>query len=283
MDSQTTGLRLVESAAGRELVRLESPDLDVFKLTRFTPDGARLITSNEPRGIHIWDLRLLRRELAERGLDWDAPPFAADKVRPGPIELHVDWGDYARLSKLQIAKNYDRSVAAAPQLAVRWHFRGKFHWEAGHYEEALRDLQKAVDLEPRTALACNYLARLYGTAPPSTRNAGRAVELAERAVQLQPGEWDYQTTLGIALYRCGRYSEALAQMDKCLKGHAGQADTLDLYILALCHHHLGHREQASAYFRKAAVQRQGAKESRLSAAELDLFEAELRTVLKSIE
>ena len=52
-------IRLVETATGRTLAGLESPDLCDATYATFSPDGSRLVvTTNEPRGaVHVWDLR----------------------------------------------------------------------------------------------------------------------------------------------------------------------------------------------------------------------------------
>ena len=45
----------------------------------FSPDGSRLVvTTNDGPAVHVWDLRAIRRHLAEMGLDWDAPAFSDD-------------------------------------------------------------------------------------------------------------------------------------------------------------------------------------------------------------
>ena len=45
----------------------------------FSPDGSRLVvTTNDGPAVHVWDLRAIRRHLAEMGLDWDAPAYSDD-------------------------------------------------------------------------------------------------------------------------------------------------------------------------------------------------------------
>ena len=51
--------------------RLNGPDPIRLHPVCFTPDRAQLITRGiETRAIHIFDLRAIRRQLAEMGLDW---------------------------------------------------------------------------------------------------------------------------------------------------------------------------------------------------------------------
>jgi serine/threonine protein kinase/WD40 repeat protein len=85
-------IRLIDVARGGELARLEDPHQEVSDYHGFSPDGTRLITvSNGPeKGIHVWDLRALRRRLKELDLDWEAPaypPATASARRPLRIEV----------------------------------------------------------------------------------------------------------------------------------------------------------------------------------------------------
>jgi len=70
--TSTGAVGLVDVGSGRELAQLAHPHLDSAHLA-FTPDGTRLImlTNGTVRGIHIWDLRSIRKELARMGLDWN--------------------------------------------------------------------------------------------------------------------------------------------------------------------------------------------------------------------
>ena len=71
-------LRLVETETGRTLARLESPDLCGVREATFSPDGSRLACHQPRPGVHVWDLRAIRKHLAEMGLDWDAPRLSDD-------------------------------------------------------------------------------------------------------------------------------------------------------------------------------------------------------------
>ncbi len=68
---------IVEVATGRELVRLEAPNQQRIGSLRFSPDGTRLAAADVNLSIEVWDIRKLRRALAELNLDWEDPP-------PGP-------------------------------------------------------------------------------------------------------------------------------------------------------------------------------------------------------
>jgi serine/threonine protein kinase/WD40 repeat protein len=286
--SGTHVLRLEVTLTGQELARLEDPNLDVAQNLVFTPDGTRLVVLTAGREVlHLWDLRLLREQLALRGLDWEAPRYPDVLSSANPLEVQLDRGDFDQLRLRQMRNNYDRAVQTAPHIAGRWYSRGIFHREEGRSELAIADLNEALKRLEKSentrlkARCANDLARLYATAPERLRKTEDAVALAERAVRLQGGRWDYHNTLGIAYYRTGRLKEAIASLEKSLTGGAGQADAFDLYFLALCHHRLGDPAKSKAAFEKARVwQEQKSKElSKEQAEELNSFRAEASDVL----
>jgi serine/threonine protein kinase/WD40 repeat protein len=84
---------LVDSESGRELATLEPPPEFPrgFSRLSFSPDGSRLALSID-REILVWDLRLIRAQLATMGLDWDAPPIPAAEtaLAPSPIRARVE-------------------------------------------------------------------------------------------------------------------------------------------------------------------------------------------------
>ncbi len=86
-------VRLVEVQTGLQLARLEGPDLDVAASLSFTPDGTRLLAPGQ--GIHVWDLRALRRQLAALGLDWQQPAYPEAPVTPlvpFQVQIRVEGG-----------------------------------------------------------------------------------------------------------------------------------------------------------------------------------------------
>jgi WD40 repeat protein len=91
------GLRLTDAASGREVAMLEDPNLDSIVQVVFTPDGTKLIALSFMKGLHVWDLRLIRRQLKDLGLDWDWPEFpptvAASRQDDVPTKLKIRLGD----------------------------------------------------------------------------------------------------------------------------------------------------------------------------------------------
>jgi WD40 repeat protein len=78
-------IRLLETDNGSELATLTAPEPALIHILRFSPDGTRLAFATRNRGIRVWDLRALRRELGRRGLDWDHESFpTAPSEEPTP-------------------------------------------------------------------------------------------------------------------------------------------------------------------------------------------------------
>jgi hypothetical protein len=99
-------LLLIDPATGRTLAALENPDQGKSHFTSFTPDGATLVATNmDNPSLNVWDLRELRRHLAELELDWPGEPFpAADRAAPAtgarrPLDVKVELGVAGQLSQ----------------------------------------------------------------------------------------------------------------------------------------------------------------------------------------
>ena len=65
-----TQLQLVHPQSGRVLAEFPTPFQRMIIWHELSPDGRALAAYCVGGVIHIWDLQLIRRQLAERGLDW---------------------------------------------------------------------------------------------------------------------------------------------------------------------------------------------------------------------
>ena len=73
-----------------------------------------------------------------------------------------------------------------------------------------------------------------------------AISLAEEALAGIPeqGRADALGTLGAALYRAGRFEEAIRRLDEGIGGQDGQGLPQNWAFLAMAHHRLGHQAEA---------------------------------------
>jgi WD40 repeat protein len=90
----TGQIRLIDPRTLRDLAALTSPESPSLEPQRivwlaFSADGTHLAAAcMTPSAVQFWDLRLIRRQLAAVGLDWDLPPDPStgdDRPRPVPV------------------------------------------------------------------------------------------------------------------------------------------------------------------------------------------------------
>ena len=94
-------------------------------------------------------------------------------------------------------------------LAVAYSNRGIYNRRNGSYARAIEDGNKAIELGPDYAPAYNSLAWLFATSPDAVfRNGKRAVELAERALELDRNAHNLDA-LSAAYAEAGKFQEAI--------------------------------------------------------------------------
>ena len=105
--------------------------------------------------------------------------------------------------------------------------------QQGHVKEAIQQWQEALAIEPANGNAASNLAWVFATCPDaSIRDGGRAVELAEKAVQISGGQIPMIFHILAAAYaENGRFSDAIetARRGAALansQGNAGLASEL---------------------------------------------------------
>jgi eukaryotic-like serine/threonine-protein kinase len=98
--SQSDGsIILLQISTGRELARLASPENGRSSPGGLLRSGYLLATAQESGIMYVWDLPLIRAQLAEMGLDWAGPPyFSPDEVKlaRSPYTVQVDAGSLAK-------------------------------------------------------------------------------------------------------------------------------------------------------------------------------------------
>ena len=92
VESGAGSIRLLDPNTGSEYARLEDPNQDRARHITFSPDGTQLIATNDDsRSIHVWDLRLIRTQLAKLDLDWDLPAYPPPNATDSqPLSVEFD-------------------------------------------------------------------------------------------------------------------------------------------------------------------------------------------------
>jgi serine/threonine protein kinase/WD40 repeat protein len=85
-------VQLLETLTEKPLATLEAPVSSGAVKLQFSPDGSQLAAVQRDQQVQLWDLRLLRQELAQMQLDWDLSPYPrADRTAAqGLVTLEVD-------------------------------------------------------------------------------------------------------------------------------------------------------------------------------------------------
>jgi tetratricopeptide (TPR) repeat protein len=122
----------------------------------------------------------------------------------------------------------------------------------GRHAEAAAVLRKAAARSSDDPQDLNNLAWTLAAAPsfPELRDAPRAVELAEKAVELAPEVWDYWNTLGAARYRAGSWKAAIAALEQSM-ALGGGGNSIDWFFLAMARWQMGEREEARQWYDRA--------------------------------
>jgi serine/threonine protein kinase/WD40 repeat protein len=246
-------VRLVLPDTGKEIARLTAPEQTRLQPQCFTPDGGQLITvGKESLALHIFDLRAIREQLKELGLDWDSPPLppVKDAAAPQPLRVKVELGD----------------LKPSAREGAR---------------EKIKRCTRAFQANPNNAATCNSLAWVYLTAPEALRDVKQAIALAQKAVRLVPNNPIHANTLGLAHYRAGQYREAVKVLQLNWRRMEDRHLAFDLIILAMSYYKLGKAERAREYFDWAVRWSRTQKDlSPQPTEELDALRAEAEKLLR---
>jgi Flp pilus assembly protein TadD len=92
----------------------------------------------------------------------------------------------------------------------------------------------------------NAVAWHCALAPGAVGDVDATLKLAELAAKGLPTDQKplALNTLGAALYRAGRFEEAIRRFEEAIASRMGDTEPLDWPFLAMAHHCLGHRDEA---------------------------------------
>jgi len=138
---------LIDPATAQRLAMLEAPDQKRLSWFCFSRDGRYLVAATENQLIHVWDLALIRRQLAGMGLDWKLPPYPVPQLAaaPPPLRLEVELG---RIEAPPEDPELEAANASTPTTAQAYHSRGHLYQDAGYYGRALADFTESLKLQP---------------------------------------------------------------------------------------------------------------------------------------
>jgi len=214
-------VRLVNFQTGKEIARINIPDQTRLDPEAFSPDGALLYAkgSEDHRHYH-WDLRLIRRQLAELGLDMDLPPYPEPEERtkrwPVPLDVTVHGADLA--TDVEKLRQHELAQAA---LACRANpFDAEAHLQLGaiasrdgRWKEAFVHLSVARALRPEDF----EVRRLRAWAALRVNQWEEAVADADWVLRKQPEQLHALQARSHALQHLGRHADAVTDLTALLR------------------------------------------------------------------
>ncbi len=137
-------------------------------------------------------------------------------------------------------------VSRASEDVGRPSHQGEFHLPASR----ILDCRLAIILDPKCAEAHNNLAWIQARFPDDTSfDPEQAFISARKAVELNPSNWFYLNTLGVAAFRVGDWKTAEQYLQKSIGFNGGKA--VDWFFLAMTRWHQGKRKEARQWFDQA--------------------------------
>ena len=111
-----------------------------------------------------------------------------------------------------VAESVREAQLRNPDLAQVHRVAGLLHYREGHYEQAIPDYQRAIELDPRDGDAYRRL----GVAYERSRQMGEALVALRKAIEADPGQYRNYRNLGDFYFDTARYQEAISQYEKAL-------------------------------------------------------------------
>jgi eukaryotic-like serine/threonine-protein kinase len=112
----------------------------------------------------------------------------------------------------QAAQYCQRAIRLDSRLAFPHLTLGRIHMGSGHYEEAIREFELALQLDPLSHRAYRGLAGVY----EAQNDFARAEGTYKKAIELKPDYWMGYRDLELFYLSHGRHKDALQYLDKLI-------------------------------------------------------------------
>jgi Flp pilus assembly protein TadD len=198
----------------------------------FSPDGKSIITASFDNTARVWESVPYR----ERYPAIEPIRAAAAKMDP-VVDARLKAGE--RPDALLVAFGADTTLTTEERMAARDRIQTAMD------EEALAAKARVIEANELNSAAWKAVR----FAPVTAEAAAKAVADARKAVELEPDEGSYLSTLGVALYRAGMFKEALDTLTRSdainAKDPIGPLPS-DRAFIAMTHWQLGQKDEARA-------------------------------------
>jgi WD40 repeat protein/Flp pilus assembly protein TadD len=262
LDDYTTALRMDSSLAVAKIHRAnlllkKGGKQEAERLLREVVSTEERLTRNEPTVVsHEQELAFARESLAAMLQATGRLAEAAQVCR------------YALDGRRRVAEEKPEDPLSQRRLGLCCEKVGAILFEANerksakeHYEEGVGTLEGVAKRFARLADCQNSVAWLLVACPlAEVRDPPRAVEYASKAVKLAPGVGNFYNTLGVAMYRNGKWKEAIEALNESVQltsdsrqspEFTPDAQIVNWLFLAMAHKQLGDLVSARRSYDKA--------------------------------
>ncbi len=152
---------------------------------------------------------------------------ALSAVQPQELDVWTALGDLFRSSDQykEAAEAYNRAIAGLPagdrRLTGLYYARGVSLERSNRWEDAERDFQAALKINPNRADVLNYLGYSW---VEKGQHLDQAVAMLEKARALRPMDGFIADSVGWAYFRLGRYQDAVRTLEEAVQLAPGAPD-----------------------------------------------------------
>jgi len=165
------------------------------------------------------------------------------------------------IAQYRTAMGLDDFKRQAPQARASFHVMLASALDKnGSWEDAQRELQNAITLDPSNASALNYLG--YGMLERGD-DVAQAEAFVRRAYETEPTSSAYADSLGWALYKSGKFKDAVIMLEKAAAAEKGDATIFE--HLGDAYWRAGRRRDARYAWNSAQISPDAAVALRISA------------------
>jgi tetratricopeptide (TPR) repeat protein len=200
------------------------------------PDAAMKLKVSAKRGSEISEAtyylgvcyqRLGRAKDAVKMLERavvETPWNPAIRVRLAQALRAAGEADAAQKQFDAVVKAFEMIVSQTPEsVEARLDFAGVLS-QIGRTDEAEREYKKALELDPKSAVALNNLAYMWAE---KGTHLDEALEMVRKALEIEPDSGVYIDSLGWVYYQQGHYADALRELDRAVRLEPPNAEIYD--------------------------------------------------------